>query len=152
MQKKIFLTLIISFILIIQSCDDSVNSPQYYIAGTVTFTDTHLSTGQGYYAVSVYADTSQPYQRAPIISDSLTITVAGNVATANYRIENVPAGTFHVGTTWICTQTGNIRGVLGIYGCDTAVNCMGTHVGIPNYSGTNDINFLSWTDTLKRLY
>ncbi len=152
MKNYLLLVILSALFFFIQSCDDTVDSPQYYIAGTVTFTDTHISSGSGYYAISIYADTTEPYQRAPIVSDSLVINVSGNTATATYRVNNVPSGTYHVGATWICTQTERISGVLGIYGCDTARSCMGNHISIPNFSGSNECNFISWTDTLKKLY
>jgi hypothetical protein len=117
----------------------------------VTFTDTFLTTQQGYYAISVFPDSAHPFQQIPVATDSLTITKSGYIFSANYRVNNLAAGNYFVGATWIRTSDNNIRAILGIYGCDTARNCSGSRVSIPNYSGTNSCNILSWTDTLKKL-
>jgi hypothetical protein len=157
MRKNRFSIIIkIVFILLIiflyQSCDDVVNAPQDYISGTVNFIDTNLTYTNGYYAITVFPDSTNPYHQSPIAIDSLTIIRTGNSVSANYRVNGLASGSYYIGSTWIRNSDKSIRAILGVYGCDTAKNCTGTLVSIPNYQGSNSCNLLSWTDTLKNMH
>jgi hypothetical protein len=151
---SVYIFLIVFYTILFQSCDDSgVTAKQDFVAGTVTFTDTNLICTGGYYAVSVFPDSSAPFHCIPVGSDSLVITKSGYLTTAHYKVSGLSAGSYYIGTTWIRASDGCVRGVLGTYGCDTAhYNCTNTIVSLPNYEGSSDCNILSWTDTLKKLH
>ena len=157
MRRKLIEKFLLLFSLLIltylfQSCDDTVNTPQDYVGGTVTFIDTNLTYMNGFYAVSVYSELVNPYSHAPVQTDSLAITKSGNTVTAPYRVNGLAAGSYYVAATWILNSDRSVRAVLGIYGCDTARNCVGNKVTLPNYEGAGNCNIFSYTDTLKKLY
>ena len=151
-EKSFLLFSLLILTYLFQSCDDSVNTPQDYVAGTVTFIDTNITHMSGYYAVSVYAELLNPYSHAPVQSDSVEITRSGNTVTAPYKVSGLGSGNFFVAATWIRNSDRSVGAVLGIYGCDTARNCAGTKVALPNYEGAGSCNIFSYTDTLRRLY
>jgi hypothetical protein len=155
MKKKlnVFLSsvVILSLALLIWRCGEDVNAPQDFIKGTITFKDTNFNFNGGYYAVSIYGDNT--FVQVPIRSDSLAISIQGGVATAYYNLSGLASATYYVGATWIRRSDNSVRGVLGTFGCDTVRGCTShTGVVVPNFAGTGNINFYSWTDTTRRLY
>jgi hypothetical protein len=152
-KNSFFIFLFLS-IVIFETCDDSgINAPQDFISGTVIFTDTILRYNGGYYAVSLFPDNSSPFSQSPLRNDSLKISISNGVASTYYKMDGITSGSYYVGITWIRSSDGNVRGVLGTYGCDTTHNCTASKkVTVPSYSGTGGINILSWTDTLRKVF
>ena len=157
MKRKYLFTFLSTFSIVIlfnllYSCgDDSVNPQTSYIGGTVTFTNTTLSYSGGYYAISFYGDSTNPFTKAPILSDSLAITVSGGVASAYYKESSLPTGNYYIAATWISHSSGDVF-ALGTYGCDTVANCTSTVVTFPNYAGTGAVNMMSYTSIYKALF
>ena len=157
MKKKYLLTFLYTFSIVVlfnllYSCsDDSVNPQSNYIGGTVTFTDSNISYGGGYYAISFYGDSTNPFTKAPILSDSLAITTSGGVTSAYYKETSLPTGYYYVAATWISHSSGDVY-ALGTYGCDTAANCTSTKITYPSYSGTGAISIKSYTSIYKALF
>ena len=157
-MKKIyffsFLFTISLFILftLLNSCgDDSVNPQTDYMGGTVTFLDSNVNHTGGYYAISFYGDSTYPFTKAPILSDSLVITTSGGVTSAYYKETSLPTGYYYVAATWVNHSSGNVY-ALGTYGCDTAANCTSTKITFPSYAGTGALNILSYTNIYKAIY
>ena len=155
MKKFIYILGGLLFLFLI-SCDDSGIGPNaQHIAGTITFTDTTLNTAGGYYAVSLYANQSNPFLANPLRSDTLVITRTGNVYSSYYKMTGVPDGSYYIGAIWIRQPSDSALStpVLGTYGCDTNRTCS-SHIRMdyPSSAGTGAINFQCTPDTLKRLY
>lgn len=155
MKNKTYTFLFISIIFILNffyGCDDSgVQSSGDHMSGFVTFTDTNLVTG-GYYAISLYAKKTNPFDTLPLRSDALTMTLNGNVYKDYFKMTGISNGSYYFAVTWIKNSEPNFFPiVLGSRGCDTNRQCTNhTVVLFPNYS-YDDCNILSWTDTTKRL-
>src|SRR5262245_46337997 len=98
--KRFFIILsFVAFIFLMQRCgEDSVNAPQDFIKGTITFKDTILRYNGGYYAVSLY---SSPFTGNPVRSDSLAVVIQNGVASAYYNLTGLASATYYVGATWI---------------------------------------------------
>lgn len=146
-----FIVSVLSAIIIIPDCgEDAVNLTQDFVRGTVTYNGTNFYHSGGYYAVSVYADVTNPFSQQPVKSDSLEIATNG---TAYYDISGLASGDYYIGATWIRTSNRQVEAVVGTYGCDTVRGC-NTHikVTVPNYAGTGNLNFYSWADLAKKLY
>jgi len=150
---RFFLTIcILSVIFIIAKCgDDAVNLQQDFVSGTVTYNGTAFYTSGGYYAVSIYADATNPYSQSPVKSDSVEIDVAHG--TAYYNISGLATGNYYIGATWIRSSNGQVEAVVGTYGCDTVRGCNNhIKVSVPRYQGTGNLNFYAWADLSKKLY
>jgi hypothetical protein len=136
-----------------QSCDDSSTQPEGdHVSGYITFTDTNL-VGGGYYAISRFANKSNPFDTLPLQSDSLIMTKVGNVYKDFFKMSGIPGGKYYFAVTWIKYPVvpGLVPAVLGTRGCDTNHQCTNhTLIAFPNYS-YEDCNMLSWTDPAKRL-
>jgi hypothetical protein len=133
-----------------------MNGPQpNSISGTVTFVDANFLPPPGFYKVGAFE--SWPPPSAPIEFDSLNIQQIGGVFKANYKIINLAIGSYYIA---VFPQTGTSLEVkiLGIYGCDTVHVNYSTcpdnpaTVNIINNWGIENINFLSWADTTKRIF
>ncbi len=126
------------------------------ISGTVTFVDSNFVTpgGSAYY-LALY--TSWPPVGGPFATDTLDILFINGTYKATYRIKRLNNGTYYPVTI---TPSGlfNTPPILGIYGCDTVhlqySNCPNnpTNVTISNNFGHQNIDFLSWADTTKRIF
>ena len=152
-KELILLPVFISISLFIGNCgtDDSVNATQDFVSGTITFNNSNLNYSGGYYAVSVYSDTTDPFRHNPFKSDSLSIVTSGGVTTAYYNVNGL-SGNYYIGAVWIRHSDGHIA-VLGTYGCDTTINCTGSiKETIPNYAGTGGLNFKSSTDITRNMF
>jgi len=140
-----------SLVLLI-SCSnpDDPNPPGDQFAGVVTFTDSNLIRTGGYYAVSIYKDTANPFTTYPLRNDSIPITILNHLTSSTYEISGIGTGNYFVGVTWV-RNSGGKPILLGILGCDTSRTCTTyTKLIFPNFEGVSR-NILSWTDTLKRL-
>ena len=143
--------------IILSGCESpqDPNRPGDKMDGFITFTDTNLTTAGGFHSVSIYfADSSNPFNRIPVKTDSLKIIYKVDFHyVAEYSMDGIPAGNIFVASTWSKYPgiTNEIPIVLGTYGCDTSSACS-THTSIlyPNIQG-NFRNIISWTDTTKRL-
>lgn len=125
------------------------------ISGRINFVDTAFSQGPINYELGIY--TTWPPVGPPPITDTFTVFHNQNGYYANYRATQLNNGSYYI---TVITSTGLFQTppVLGIYGCDTVhlqySNCPAnpTHVDIINNIGQQNINFLSWADTLQRIY
>jgi hypothetical protein len=160
MFKKvvILIHLELFFALIIVSCDlpADMNPPGDSMAGYIMFhSDTGFIYNSGYYAVSLYGDSTFPFNRLPVRSDSLkNIKWDGTGYSCTFHLSGIPTGKYYAASTWIkYPQTpADTPIVLGTYGCDTLYNCTNNKkISFPNFTG-NWINIWSWADTSKRLY
>ena len=127
------------------------------ISGTITFADSNFVTPSSHYYAAAYITGSWPPSNRGASMDSLYIHRNGNVYTADYRLRHLINGSYIV-----CVQV-SIPLVLngpveGIYGCDTAhVNFSSCPQNpntaiITNSNGVENINFLSWADTTRRIF
>ena len=145
MLKTTLLPLSVFCLILFFSCGEEVNAPQDFVSGTITFNDTNLKYIGGYYAVSLYGDSTNPFTRIPVRSDRLAIGISNGVASSYYKVSGLASGNYYIGATWIDSSSGNVS-VYGVYGCDTLVNCSNpTRVTVPNFAGTGNLNFRSKT-------
>ena len=131
-----------------------LNVPGDNLKGYITHVDTNLVTTGGFYSVSVFnADSTDPFYRIPVMTDSMTLSRQGDRYWSFYSMTGIPVGNFYVAATWSSYPRipNEIPIVLGTYGCDTSSSCT-THTLImyPNYQG-NFRNITSWTDLGKRM-
>ena len=127
------------------------------ISGTVTFADTSIIHPPGYYFAAAYTQNGWPPGGTPSAVDSVIVHKKGNVYTANYQLRRLLNGNYI-----ICLQaftTAQLNPLIqGIYGCDTAHVQFSTcpqnpaPVQIFNNTGRDNINFLAWADTSKRIF
>jgi hypothetical protein len=125
------------------------------ISGTITFVDTNFLPSPYYYKVGAFEN--WPPVSLPLENDSLNITLVGNLYKADYKISRISSGIYFVA---VYPETAIIHDVkiLGIYGCDTVHVNFSTcpqnpsSVEIFQNWGIENINFLSWADTTKRIF
>lgn len=146
-----FGSLFISFLFLFQTCgDDATGLSPSYMAGNITYNDNSTSYSGGYYCVSFYSpDSTDPFHRAPIKSDSLSLNLSEGVTKAFYKESSLPTGSYYIASTWI--YPGYKTFVLGIYGCDT-VQGTPTKVDFPNYAGTGALDFRSKTNPAHAIF
>lgn len=154
--KLLIPCVLIIFLINIYSCgEDSVNAPQDFISGTVFFTDANLNYSGGYYAISIFSSIANLQSRTAVRSDSLAVSISSGKGSAYYKMSGIASGDYYVAATWIRSSDKVIQGVLGTYGCDTLYNsqCSNyTKVTVPNYAGTGNVSFSSWTSLSKKIY
>ncbi|RPI18032.1 MAG: hypothetical protein EHM58_06830 [Ignavibacteriae bacterium] len=129
--------------------------PPNTISGTIFFVDTNFIQGIVGYQLGIY--TTWPPVGPPAISDTFSVIYTPAGYKANYRITHLLNGNYYV---TVVTTSGLFQTppVLGIYGCDTVhlqyspCPANPTTVNIVNNIGKSGINFLSWADTLMRIY
>ncbi|MBE2217090.1 MAG: hypothetical protein IAE90_02730 [Ignavibacteria bacterium] len=154
MMKYIAYILLFTF-LIIAACDNpmEVNRPGDKLTGYVTHVDSNLYLTGGFYSVSLFsADSSSPFSRIPLRTDSLRLTKRDNLYETSYDMDGVPAGRYYIAATWSSYPRvqNEVPLVLGTYGCDTILSCTSHKiVEFPNYQGQFR-NIFSWTDPGKR--
>lgn len=150
MNKKSFSTSVLAMLLFclifLNSCgEDSVNAPQDFVSGTVTYLDTNVTVSGGYFAVGLYGDSTSPFSHTPIRKDSLSINVTGGTASAYYKMEGLASGNYYIASIWVNSSSGAIT-VRGVLGCDQNINCSSPNkITVPNYAGTGGLNFKSST-------
>jgi len=151
MFKKFYATIIFSAaaflsVFFLTCGDDSVNAPQDFISGTITFVDTNiLHNNNYYYAVSIFGDSTNPFTHRPVESDSLTINISGGTASAYYKVTGLASGNYYVGCTYNNRTNGNFS-VMGELGCGENIGCSTpTKITVPNYAGTGGQDFRSKT-------
>jgi hypothetical protein len=145
--------LAVFIVILIQKCggDNSVNAPGDSMSGTITYTSTNLRLTGGHYAVSFYADSSNPFSHPPLRSDSLAPGVGGGLASAYYKSTGFTTGNYYIASTWI--RNDGVIHIIGGYQCDITPHCPApTKVVFPNYAGTRSLDFLSRTDPDSTIY
>lgn len=134
------------------------------VSGTVTFvqSDSNLiitDTTAGYYSINLFA--SWP----PVGNATSTLKIKpakqpDNTYKASYKFSGVNNGSYAVTTAFVRFPyvPGNSVLGLGILGCDTSHNpvCIFStsiqKATVADNKGVENINFLSWADTTKRIY
>jgi hypothetical protein len=148
MVKSVIRTIIAVFIvglsLLFQTCgEDTLNAPQDFVSGTITYIDNQFTFNGGYYAISIYGDSTNPFTHRPVRTDSIAVNTTG--LTAYYKVTGLPSGSYYIGSTWYRKSDGNIT-VLGSYGCNENPFCpTPTKIEVPSYSGTGQLDFRSKT-------
>jgi len=127
------------------TCDDSsVNAPQDFISGTITYIDTNIVHNTNYYyAVSLYGDSTNPFSHTPLRTDSVSVNISGGTASAYYKVTGLASGNYYVASVFVNNINHNFT-IFGELGCDENVGCSTpTKITIPNYAGTGGNNFKS---------
>lgn len=163
-MKHLILFILISCTAItatfINGCDSpmEVNRPGDKLSGYVNQFDTNIARSHnGFYSLSIYsADSSNPFNRVPVRSDSLNITKRsdGFCYETMFNMNGVPDGNYYVAVTWsrYPRMANDKPKVLGTYGCDTNFSCNNHKiVKYPNFDG-NFRNITSHSDTLRTLF
>lgn len=164
LKNNIALFLFIAMIaVVLNSCGDDTtttptpnNPPAGTISGTVTFADTNLVSGSGFYYIAAYG--TWPPTGNPTGGDTLIPVRNGNTYTATYSITGLPeTGDYVVTSAWLkipYVQGAGIYG-LGFYGCEPpSPSCVGNPSKVTLTAGTGqaNINFNSKLDTTNALY
>jgi hypothetical protein len=129
-MKKIYSHIAIFFFLLsflLPSCGNPLdfNRPGDKLTGYVTHINMNLISG-GYYSISVYsADSTNPFNRIPVRTDSLNLTRRDNLYETFYDMSGVSNGNYYIAATWsrYPRVPNEIPIVLGKYGCDTSCTC-----------------------------
>jgi hypothetical protein len=125
------------------------------ISGHVIFADTNITHESGLYTAGAF--TLWPPGTVPYQKDTLEIVNIGNVYQADYRIRHLVNGAYRIAVIFE-DELNSIFYLMGIYGCDTVhVNysqCPNNppDVTITNNFGIENIDFLTWADTSKRIF
>lgn len=170
---KLFEIVIIALLFVsIYSCsDDDDNNPvtptgpdAKTINGKVTFVDTNFILSGGTYLISAYPSSGWPPTGGPAAYDTINITRTNNVLNLvyNYKLIDVNPGDYVV-SVGFRKNSGGQSPIMGIYGCDTlraiypgGATCLlnpskKATIGAEN-QGTAGIDFLSWSDTTKKIF
>lgn len=170
LRLSIIQALFVSVLMIgVYSCsnDDTTVTPTptgpeaNSISGTITFTDTNFVTSGGFYDIGVFANPSTPptyWFGPPTTNDTLHYSKVGNVYKGTYKLKGVPNGSYVVALGFRKTSGGQSP-IMGVYGCDTARFVNGSacfldpqRATITDNAGLENINFLAWADTTKKVY
>ena len=137
-----YITIILfSTLVIFSACDPpmEVNRPGDKLSGYVTHCDSILYMNGGYYSISVYiADSINPFNRVPLRTDSLNLKTRDWLYETQFSMDGIPSGRYYLAATWSAYPKvpNEIPIVLGILGCDTAMNCSNYKLlPYPNYEG-----------------
>ena len=152
---KYIISITIVSLLLIAACGNptDLNAPGNNMSGYVTTLNMNIIPG-GYYSVSVFsADSTNPFQRIPVRTDSLNLKRRDDLFETTYDLDGIQPGSYYVAATWsrYPKVQNEVPMVLGIYGCDTSASCRDYKVVLyPNYEGVFR-NITSWTDSTKRM-
>jgi hypothetical protein len=135
----------------------TVNGPiPLSVSGRVTFADTNFIHLPLYYIAGAYISWP-PIITGAVEIDTLDIIHTGNIYYADYRLLHLQNISYKIavgiGEPGQLTNT-----IMGIYGCDTAHVPFSTcpdnppNVTIQNYNGIENINFMTWADTSKKIF
>lgn len=151
---------ILSFTLVfLYSCDSPMEPGRSgdKLSGYITNLDTNIIiSSTGYYSLSLFsADSTNPFYRVPVRTDSLGLTkrADGYCYETLYNMTGVSSGKYYLAVTWshYPRVENEVPLVLGTYGCDTNYSCTNYKVIVyPNFDG-NFRNIHSWSDTTRRL-
>jgi hypothetical protein len=135
----------------------TVNGPlPSSINGRITFVDTNFLQPPYYYLAGAYS-IWPPNIQGPDVYDSLVVMQQGNVYYSDFHLLNLANSIYYVALSATGPLLTDVL-ILGVYGCDTVHipfnNCPlnPTSVTIQNYNGVENINFLGWADTTKRIF
>lgn len=127
------------------------------IKGRITFVDTNFVRSGGVYLISAYPKSGWPPTGGPSAFD--TVRISGNNLNYCYTLSNLPSDGAYVVSVGFRKSTGGQSPIMGIYGCDTARFPTSSCVLSPSDSaqiisgqGVRYINFLSWSDTAKKIF
>lgn len=126
------------------------------ISGRVTFADTNFVPLPTLYVAGAYM-TWPPIITGAVEYDTLTIQQSGNTYYADYTITNLENESYKVAVS-LLSSLSLTNTIMGIYGCDTVhteySSCPDnpTLITIQNYNGVENINFLTWADSTKRIF
>lgn len=133
----------------------TMNGPEPgVIKGTITFADTNFLQQPNYYKVGAFNGWPPV---AVVQEDSLVIVHSGNTYTAEYRVGRLDNGSYYIAVYPVSFTSLEYK-ILGIYGCDTVhveySNCPFNPeaVNVINGWGSENINFITWADTTKRIF
>jgi len=134
------------------------------ISGTITFvqSDSNLiitDTTGGYYSINIFA-TWPPVGNATSTVKIIPVKQSDNTYKATYKFTGVNNGSYAVTTAFIKVPyiPGSSVLGLGILGCDTSHNaaCVFSNsiqkATVTDNKGVENVNFLSWADTTKKIY
>jgi hypothetical protein len=165
-----FVVVLVSMLTIAYSCsnNDSPVSPggttydQLSINGRITFTDStgyykYKDTSKGYYDISAFAQ--WPPMGPASANSRLILKMDNGKMVADYKMIVTANGNYTVTSSYIKLPytSGSVSG-LGKYKSDTTHNpgviydTTNARIGILNNQGVGNINFISWLDTLNRIY
>lgn len=145
----------IVIIILIAACGNPAdfNKPGDNLSGYITHVNMNLIPG-GYYSVSIFnADSTDPFHRVPVRTDSLNLKQRDHLFETIYDMHGVQLGHYYVAATWsrYPKVENEVPMVLGIYGCDTSMTCTSYIIlAYPNYDALFR-NITSWTDSTKRM-
>ena len=130
------------------SCGDDIagsNSNDSAIGGIVTFVDSGFYFNSAYYyAVCIYADSTNPLSHPPVSIDSVQINLQNK--TAYYKVTNIAAGKYYVASAYVKYSNKSVVLLLGSYGCDTNPTCSNLKkLTVPSAAGNGACNFSSKT-------
>lgn len=154
-MKILFVQILFTLIVLI-SCDSpsDLNPAGDNFGGRITFADTNiLRTATGYYAISIFGDSTNPFNRIPVRSDSLKPFFDFDKYKADYQMSGISKGKYFVAVTWkhFPKIENEVPDVLGILGCDTTRSCTNyKYLLFPYFAGEYQY-ILCHTDTLKKL-
>lgn len=154
MKRALF---ILTVFIFLEGCElpQDINRPGDKLSGYITHVDTNLYLNGGFYSVSIYnADSTDPFNRVPVRTDSMVLTRRDNLYESTYSMDGISSGKYYVAATWsrYPRVSGDVPIVLGTYGCDTARNCNSHKIIVyPNTEG-HFRNITSWTDLGNRLF
>jgi hypothetical protein len=162
-KNHLFLFMFIALVAVfINACGEDTVAPTTgnvaagTITGNITFIDTNLVTGSGYYYIAAYG--TWPPTGNPNGGDTLIPVNSGGTYTASYTISGLPeVGDYVVTAAWLKVPYVPGNGIygLGFYGCDPpSSSCVGnpTKVTLTAGVGQQNINFKSKLDTTNALY
>ena len=132
---------------------EDFNRPGDNLTGYITHINQDTISG-GYYSISIFsADSTNPFNRVPVRTDSLNLKKRDYVFETSFDMNGIQQGVYYVAATWsrYPKVLNEIPIVLGTYGCDTSFSCTEyIRVAYPNYEGKFR-NIVSWTDSTKRM-
>lgn len=136
------------------ACTDSTLTG-LMIKGRVSFVDTNFIRSGGIYLISAYPESGWPPTGGPSAYD--TVRISGNNLNYCYTLSNLPSAQKYVVSVGFRKASGGQSPIMGIYGCDTShsFSCLLSptlKADLSGGSGVRYINFLSWSDTAKKIY
>ncbi len=132
---------------------EDLNRPGDNLTGYITHINQDTIAG-GYYSISIFsADSTNPFNRVPVRTDSLNLKKRDYVFETSFDMNGIQQGVYYVAATGsrYPKVPNEIPMVLGKYGCDTSFSCRDyISIAYTNYEGKFR-NIISWTDTTKRM-
>ncbi len=165
MKKGIYSVMLQSVCVIflmfsINSCSNDTVTPAgpdaNTVSGTITFADTNILRTGGFYDIGVFPNPSTPpayWFGPPSSNDTLRYTKTGNLYTATFKLKGVSNGSYVVAVGFRTDTQRDL--IMGVYGCDTSHStCFfdPQRISVTNNQGVENVNFISWADTTKKVF